>query len=46
MWNESTSSIQGYIQLWFHDEQEANFIVTRNNFGHVLIGDLIFNSKL
>ena len=23
MWNESTSSIQVYIQLWFHDEQGA-----------------------
>ena len=29
--------IQVYIQQWFHDEQEANFIVTRNNFRHVLI---------
>ena len=46
MWNESTSSIQVYIQLSFHDEQGANFIVTRNNFGHVLKGDLIFNIKL
>ena len=46
MWNESTSSMQVYIQLWFHDKQGANFIVTRNNFGYVLMGDLIFNSKL
>ena len=37
MWNESSSNIQVYIQQWFHDEQGANFIVTRNNFGHVLI---------
>ena len=37
MWNESTSSIQVYIQQWFHDEQRANFIVTRNKFRHVLI---------
>ena len=27
MWNESTSSIQVYIQQWFHAEQGANFIV-------------------
>ena len=36
-WSESTSSMQVYIQQWFHDEQGANFIVIRNNFGHVLI---------
>ena len=46
MWNESSSSMQVYIQQWFHDEQGANFIVTRNNFGHVLMDDLIFNSIL
>ena len=46
MWNESSSSIQVYIQQWFHDGQGGNFIVIRNNFGHVLMGDLIFNSIL
>ena len=25
MWNQSTLSIQVYIQQWFHDEQEAKF---------------------
>ena len=46
MWNESISSIQVHIQLWLHDEQGAIYIVTRNNFGHVLMGGLIFNIKL
>ena len=45
MWNESSSSIQVYIQQWFHDEQGANFIVTRNNYGHVLMGDLVHSLK-
>ena len=30
-------SIQISIQQWFYDEQGANFFVTRNNFGHLLI---------
>ena len=30
-------SIQIFIQQRFYDEQGANFIVTRNNFGHLLI---------
>ena len=25
IWNESTSSIQAYIQQWFHDEEGAKF---------------------
>ena len=40
MWNESTLSIQVYIQQWFNDERTANiyvklnvFSVIRNGFG-------------
>ena len=29
--------LQVYIQQLFHDEQEAYFIATKNNFAHVLI---------
>ena len=49
MCNETTSSIQVYIQQWFHDEQGAKFCCEQKHLWactYLLVGDLTFKIKL